>query len=478
MPTHNNMKRIIIPVLLLLHCVAVNAQQTFTNNGNLQIHAGGSVSGFGNFTNTSGAALVNNGSLYIKGNTINDQSWMAAGTGTLYLDGSSAQSLGGAQPFKTFDLVTNNNAGITLNANLGVSGAHTFSAGLVNTSVTPNYLIYEAGSSYSGSNDSRHVTGWVKKIGNTDFIFPVGDATYERTVALSNLSASSEFNCKYNTPTSNVNNLAPPLVLIKANEYWQIDQVSGGTAQVTLNWDHAKVAMDNVLVTDILASSYTAGNWTSRGGSASGNVTTTGTITSTAVNTFGPFTLGYRAFPIPLKLLSFTAERRSGISFLKWITENEENVDRFDVQRSYNGTLYLTIGQVPARNTSSIQHYHFEDPSTLNGLAYYRIKSVDIDGKYSYSNVAVVSENNRSLSGIIVLNPAHNNITILNRTGKEGLFGYRLFNAGGQLLSTGNVSMSINGGTVLPVPAAAATGTYVLELSYGSARFRQKIVIQ
>src|SRR5690349_24227333 len=51
--------------------------------------------------------------------------------------------------------------------------------------------------SYTGDADSRHVNGWVKKLGNTSFIFPVGNNTYERTVAVNNLSVSSELDCRY-----------------------------------------------------------------------------------------------------------------------------------------------------------------------------------------------------------------------------------------------------------------------------------------
>src|SRR6266498_2943537 len=181
-----------------------NAQTAATNTGTLYIKNGSDIFYAGsNFTNNAGAALTNNGSLYIKGNLTNDQSSMAAGTGTLYLNGTSTQTINGSQKFNTYNLQTNNSAGITLNNDLSASGAHTFTAGIITTSSTPNYLIYEAGSSYTGDNDSRHVNGWVKKIGSTSFTFPVGDNTIERTIALNSLSASSEFNVNYNAPTPN-----------------------------------------------------------------------------------------------------------------------------------------------------------------------------------------------------------------------------------------------------------------------------------
>lgn len=472
-------RKIIYSILTLLTGFASFAQMNVTNTGTLYITGSSDILyAASDFTNNSGSALTNNGQLYVKGTLSNGQSSMAVGTGTLYLNGSSAQSVNGSQTFKTYNLVTNNSAGITINNDLSVSGTHTFTNGLISSSSIPNYLIYEAGSSYTGDNDSRHVNGWVKKIGSTNFTFPVGNATYERVVGISNLSASAEINCKYLTPTGNTINLFSPLAMVKANEYWQMDKISGGTAQVTLNWDHSKVAMDNVLIADILSSQYTGGNWTSTGGTASGNVTTTGTITSNALNSFGPLTFGYKAFPIPLKLISFTAIRASGTSFLKWVTENEQNVARFEVQRSYDGIHFTTIGNVAARNSGFTEIYEFEDHSALNGIAYYRIKSIDIDGKLSYSRIAAVSEYDLRSKTFVVLNPARNFITILNKSGEEGPFDYHLYNAAGQLLLKGKTNMGINGGAALPLPQHTPAGIYVLELSNDKVQFRQKLLVE
>src|SRR5258705_274157 len=127
------MKKInILITFLLFCCVFTNAQLAFTNSGNLQIHTGASITGLGNFTNTSSGVLVNNGSFYVKGNLTNNQSSMAAVSGTLYLNGGNAQSVNGSQTFKTYNLETNNSAGITLDNDLSVSGSHTFASGLIN----------------------------------------------------------------------------------------------------------------------------------------------------------------------------------------------------------------------------------------------------------------------------------------------------------------------------------------------------------
>lgn len=472
------MKKEILYCLLIFLSVRINAQQAFTNYGNLQVHNGGSVSGFGNFSNTSTGTFVNNGSMYVRGTLTNDQASMAAGTGTLYLNGTSSQTVNGSQVFRTYNLETNNAAGIVLNNSLSASGLHTFSSGLITTSVTPDYMMYEAGSSHTGSSDARHVNGWVKKTGNTAFTFPVGDGTYLRSIAISTLSASSEFNAHYYTPTPNPLNLASPLVQVKYNEYWQLNRVSGGTAQVTLNWDHSKVAMDNIPIADIVVAYYTGGNWTDDGGSASGNVTTTGSVTSNVINAFGSFTPGYRSFPVPLKLISFAAVRQPGKTLVKWETENEESVDHFEVQRSFDGINFTIAGSVAARNLASQQVYNFEDIISLQGIAYYRLRSVDIDGGFSYSKIVVVSEADFRSSSFAVLNPARSAITVFNKTGNDGTFGYNIYNPGGQLVAKGSVSMTVNGGAVLPLPSAVASGIYVLEIFNEQIRYVQKIAVE
>ena len=87
---------------------------------------------------TNAGVLVNNGSIYLKGNVTNDEASMSPGSGTLYLNGTLAQSIAGSAILKTNNLVSDNSAGITLNNDLSIGGAHTFTAGLVHSSAAPN----------------------------------------------------------------------------------------------------------------------------------------------------------------------------------------------------------------------------------------------------------------------------------------------------------------------------------------------------
>jgi len=454
------------------------AQDSIQNSGLLQIHSGGAFSGFGHFVNASGSQFVNGGTLILKRNLKNEEATMTAGTGLLLLNGSILQTISGSQPFKTFDLNTDNSAGFVLNTELSISGTHTFSAGLLSTSVTPNYLIYESGAGYTGDNDSRHVNGWVRKNGSENFSFPVGDGIYERKAALSSLSAVSVFDCRYIKPTFNIYSLMSPLVQVKENEYWQINKQSGGTASITLNWDHSRIAMNHVLVGEILVAYYTSGHWTSIGGTASGNVLTTGSITSNSVSDFGSHTLGYTNFPLPLRLITFTGVRNNGISLLNWHTDNESNVAGFTLERSFNGVQYSSAGQIAAKNSGNPEEYRFPDQISYNGNAYYRLKITDIGGKSSYSPVVVLNEALAGADVFSILNPAHSEMLVQAKPGISGQFKYRLLSMAGQLFQEGAFQVTSGETVSIPLNQYVAKGIYQLEIKSNKSIQFAKLLIQ
>jgi hypothetical protein len=435
---------------------------------------------FGNFTNVSSATLVNNGSLYLKNTVTNNQASMSAGSGTLYLNGNSSQSVAGSETFKTYNLNTNNASGITLNNNLSISGAHTFSAGDIASSATPNYLIYESGSSYSGASDAAHVTGWVKKIGNTGFIFPTGNGTYLRQIETSNLSTSIEFNARYRGATQNTDNLQSPLVVVNPNEYWTLDNITQGgtTAQVTLNWDNAKVAFPEYVLADLRSAQYNASNlWESAGGSATGSVTTSGSITSNSLSAFGSLSIGSITFTVPLNFLSITAQRKTDYTLVEWKTANESNVKHHEIQRSRGNNIFTTIATTPARNFIDKQTYTYNDFDKLEGTVYYRIKSVDFDGKTKYSKVVSVYYNGIAETISMRNNPVSATIYLSLSSVKSKAYTYQLIAANGNIVQQGNLQYGGTGSLSIALRPSAVSGSYILVLNDGANISTHKIII-
>ncbi|OQP61868.1 hypothetical protein A3860_30855 [Niastella vici] len=468
----------IVAFALLLTAVAANAQQAMVNNGNLQIYSGASFCSYGGFTNSSSGVLVNNGNLYLKGDVSNDQAAMTAGSGILYLNGSAAQALNGAQSLKTYQLVTNNANGITLNNNLSVADVHTFTSGMIVTSLTPNYLIYEAGASYTGDADTRHVNGWVKKFGNTAFSFPVGNNSYERPVTVGSLSATSELNCLYRSATPNTGSVQAPILLVDANEYWEINKISGGTAQVTLNWDNTKVAFPPYTLADIRATYYNGSSWINENGTASGTVTTTGSITSGAVSSFGYFAIGSVAYILPIHFISVGAQRKTGTTVVRWKTARETDVDHYEVERLNTSGSFSEIGRVKSHNNIDETDYEYVDGLPLIGTAMYRIRSVDKDGQYIYSRIVSVSENSNVATFMVLNNPAHEAIYLSASAAYKGQYQYELYSTSGQLVQSG--PLTINGLDIVTIPLMmkTMTGIYMLNVRNEQHRFAKRILVR
>jgi hypothetical protein len=473
------MKRIIMHILLVSACSYANAQEAFTNTGNLQVHNGGTLSGFGAFTNASSGALVNNGSLYLKANISNSEAAMSAGTGTLYLNGSSAQALNGSAAFRTYNFVSNNTAGITLNNNLSVSNTHTFTSGIIATSATPNYLVYEAGSSYNGDGDARHVNGWVKKFGSTNFIFPVGNGTVERTVAINSLSANSEFNARYLANTPNRTSLQLPLRTVNQYEYWPITRTSGGTATVTLNWDASKVYFPNYILADLVVAGWNGSLWVDNGdgSTVTGTAATTGSITSNTLSTFNQFTFGSKSWVLPLTLINFNATRQDNHVSVDWKTEKEANISHFIVERSDDGTSFYYAGRANGRNSGNSESYQTIDNKPIQTIAYYRLRTIDMDGKESFSRVVTIVSGQGNNKLLLVGNPVRNKITLLATGNLTGEFNYQITLVNGQVVQSGKLTI-LNGGYYdINLNGTLKPGTYSLKVMDNMQGFNYKVLV-
>ncbi len=127
---------------------------------------------------------------------------------------------------------------------------------------------------------------------------------------------------------------------------------------------------------------------------------------------FGCFNLVTQV-PLPVKLLSFGGTFLNNAAALNWETVNEENFDRFEIERSSNGSSFASIGSKlaqPGGFDSRKQYNHFDDLSAVSGdVFYYRLKMVDADGKFKYSNVIMIRRDQKAISGLLISpNPVYN----------------------------------------------------------------------
>ncbi len=116
---------------------------------------------------------------------------------------------------------------------------------------------------------------------------------------------------------------------------------------------------------------------------------------------------------LPIKLNSFNGKFIDNTNQLSWSTSNEVNTNIFDVERSVNGKDFFSIGKVKAiGNSNTAQNYNFVDANVNNTpMYYYRLKSVDNNGSYGYSNIITIAKDNKATISLYP-NPSRNVVTI------------------------------------------------------------------
>jgi hypothetical protein len=97
---------------------------------------------------------------------------------------------------------------------------------------------------------------------------------------------------------------------------------------------------------------------------------------------------------LPVELISFSVSIIPLGVELNWSTATELNNDRFEIQKNTNDGEFITIGFVKGQGTSTRKNdYSFIDKNTNSGKYLYRLKQIDFDGNYEYSNVLEVDFN-------------------------------------------------------------------------------------
>ena len=102
----------------------------------------------------------------------------------------------------------------------------------------------------------------------------------------------------------------------------------------------------------------------------------------------------YIGSPLPLKLISFTAEIENNVVGLKWITVSEENLKKFVIEKSYDNKNFSEVDQLPPHGDPGAKNnYTFLDKLTENfpTTVYYRLHSIDMNGKSEYSEIRIVT---------------------------------------------------------------------------------------
>jgi hypothetical protein len=178
---------------------------------------------------------------------------------------------------------------------------------------------------------------------------------------------------------------------------------------------------------------------------------------------------------LPVELLSFTGKKEEQINVLNWVTATEINNEGFEVQRSLDTENWTALGFISAKkNPYAPFTYEYTDDAPHTGNNYYRLRQLDIDGRFEYSDVIVLK---RSASEAVVNwsvypNPATNQLN-LRLFKLENSYLVTLSNQLGEAVYQANLTAPEAEIDLRNLPS----GVYYLNAQAGDSMMTQKVVV-
>ncbi len=413
------------------------------NSGNMSLK--------NNFTNT--ATVNGSGDYFIGGNWLSSGVF-TAGTSTITFNGMALQNVSSASDLYNIR-ISKTSGWVSLSGNITANGNVNFISGKIQTAA--NKLIIAATGSVTGSSQA---TGWV--FGNLQKAIPTGSAvhTFETGDSLTYSPSSISFNgvsvsgnlTGFVTPADHPNLNTSGIDTAKnVKRYFTFTNngIVFTDASVTLNWVAADIDA-GASPANFIAAKYSASSWTI----ASVVSNTPTSLQLTGITSFSDFAVGEAFGPLPVKISSVKAYPKNEGVQVEWTTQFENNINRYEVERSANGQQFIKLGTVQAKgNSSQVLNYNLFDASPLSGINYYRIKSVGIGTDISYSQIVKVNLITGRSEIIFYPNPViDNNINLRLNNVQKGNYNVSLTNSLGQLVY--NKLIQHTGGTAtynLPV---------------------------
>jgi hypothetical protein len=167
---------------------------------------------------------------------------------------------------------------------------------------------------------------------------------------------------------------------------------------------------------------------------------------------------------VPLIWQFVKAQLINNTTLVSWATEVEINTLKFEIEFSVEGLLFEKVGEVAAAGYSNvITHYNFTHLKPLFGFNFYRVKQIDVDGKFTYSPIVKVLYKENMQQAFITPNPVVNIINLVEPS-ITFIKTVELYDAAGRLILAKQVNAAMQ---IYSLPVAELKkGSYVLKVMY------------
>ena len=375
---------------------------SITALNNLTVNNSNGIALSGNLT-VGGRLTLTNGNLALNGNNL------TVGTGSTILT-----TTGNTTSASTTILSVASTAGVAVGMNIvgtGIPTGATVSSFVANTSITissaatatntgvtlsigpTGYLSYTAGY-ITGTGNFKRWFG-TTAISGTYGLFPMGVGVNNRSLSIGGSpTTGGTVSVAYNDASTVTTPFSPSFTENSqtfVNRYgasWGVlvaDGFVGSSLTLAINGDGIP-GINNT--TDLTVSGVTAaapGTYAmTTGTTANAVVNRTDLTESTIPTTY--YIASTNASSLPVELQSFIAKTRCGSVELHWSTATEVNNAGFEVEKNVTG-IWSKIGFVEGAGTTNTQKTYLFADAGAKGKVSYRLKQIDRDGKFSYSNV-------------------------------------------------------------------------------------------
>jgi Secretion system C-terminal sorting domain len=173
------------------------------------------------------------------------------------------------------------------------------------------------------------------------------------------------------------------------------------------------------------------------------------------------------------ELTSFSAAKQNNQVNLSWLTASEKSNDNFSIERSKDGRNFAAIGQIKGGLNSTVsKEYAFTDVSPLKGTNYYRLKSTEVSGKATYSNVVSVSLLDKSNKTFVYPNPvAQTALRLEHEAIADGDLSIRIMDITGRIVQSEKRAV-VNGSNLISLDVNnLSSGQYIIVIDEQLVRF-------
>lgn len=181
-----------------------------------------------------------------------------------------------------------------------------------------------------------------------------------------------------------------------------------------------------------------------------------GTLVSSPV-----WTTGLGCTTLPVNFVSISAGRSNDDVLLSWKAAAEQDILRYEIERSADGRSFDNAGYIVASNSNA---YSWLDMSALPAMTYYRVKSIDISGEIKYSGIAKIAAGYERSMITVSPNPVQGNeLNVQFKNKQEGRYDVRLLDATGRVILVSAAQHAGGNSTqTFQLPFAVSRGIYQL----------------